>query len=72
VAIGIIVAFLALRLERTKLFDLAPRYEPLYAFSVGLLVLALAYVTHANFFLAAFSAGITTATVSPGPTRRST
>lgn len=65
VAIGVAVPFLALRLERTRLFDLAPRYEPLYAFAVGLLVLALAYVTHANLFLAAFSAGITTATVSP-------
>ena len=65
VALGVVVPFVALRLERTRLFDLAPRYEPLYAFSVGLLVLALAYATHANLFLAAFSAGITSASVSP-------
>lgn len=65
VAIGVLVTWVALRLERTRLFDLAESYEPLYAFAVGLVVLALAYVTHANLFLAAFSAGITTATVSP-------
>ncbi len=65
VVIGVVVPWIALRLERTRLFDLAESYEPLYAFSVGLLVLALAYITHANLFLAAFSAGITVVSVSP-------
>lgn len=65
VAIGIGVPWIALRLERTRLFDLSAAYEPLYAVSVGLLVLALSYVAHANLFLAAFSAGVTTVTVSP-------
>jgi len=65
VVIGVVVPWIALRLERTRLFDLAENYEPLYAFSVGLLVLALGYVTHANLFLAAFSAGITVVSVSP-------
>jgi sodium/hydrogen antiporter len=65
VVIGVVVPWIALRLERTRLFDLAERYEPLYAFSVGLFVLALSYVTHANLFLAAFSAGITVVSVSP-------
>jgi NhaP-type Na+/H+ or K+/H+ antiporter len=65
VIIGVVVPWIALRLERTRLFDLAESYEPLYAFSVGLLVLALGYVTHANLFLAAFSAGITVVSVSP-------
>ena len=65
VVIGVVVPWIALRLERTRLFDLAKRYEPLYVFSVGLLVLALAYITHANLFLAAFSAGITVVSVSP-------
>jgi len=46
-------------------FDLADSCEPLYAFAVGLLVLALASDAHANLFLAAFSAGVTTVTVSP-------
>lgn len=65
VAIGVVVPYVTLRLERTRLFDLAESYEPLYAFAVGLLVLALASVTHANLFLAAFSAGVATVTVSP-------
>jgi NhaP-type Na+/H+ or K+/H+ antiporter len=65
IALGVVVPWAALRLERTRLFDLAKSYEPLYAFAVGLVVLALAYVTHANLFLAAFSAGIVTVTVSP-------
>ncbi len=65
VAIGVVVPYAALRLERTRFFDLAESYEPLYAFAVGLLVLALASVTHANLFLAAFSAGVTTVSVSP-------
>ncbi len=65
VVIGVVVPWIALRLERTRLFDLAESYEPLYAFSVGLLVLALAYITRANLFLAAFSAGITVVSVSP-------
>jgi NhaP-type Na+/H+ or K+/H+ antiporter len=65
IAIGVIVPWIALRLERTRLFDLAKSYEPLYAFAVGLVVLSVAYATHANLFLAAFSAGIVTVTVSP-------
>ena len=65
VIIGVAVPWIALRLERRRLFDLTESYEPLYAFSVGLLVLALGYVTHANLFLAAFSAGITVVSVSP-------
>lgn len=65
VVIGVVVPWIALHLEHTRFFDLAASYEPLYAFAVGILVLALASVTHANLFLAAFSAGITTVTVSP-------
>jgi sodium/hydrogen antiporter len=65
IALGVIVPYFALRLERTRLFDLSPQYEPLYALSVGLLVLALGYATHANLFLAAFTAGITVVSVSP-------
>ncbi len=59
-ALGVAVPWVALRLERIRPFDLAKSYEPLYAFAVGLVVLALAYATHANLFLAAFSAGIVT------------
>ncbi len=38
------------------------RYQPLNALAIGLLVLGLAEVTHANLFLAAFAAGVTVAT----------
>ena len=54
IVIGVIVPWAALYLERTRLFDLAKIYEPLYALAVGLVVLALAYAPHANLFLAAF------------------
>ena len=37
----------------------------LHVFAIGLLVLALASLTNANLFLAAFSAGITVATIGP-------
>ena len=39
--------------------------SPLNAFAIGLLVLAVSSLTHANEFLAAFAAGITVATVGP-------
>ena len=55
----------AIRLERLRLFEAATAYEPLNAFAIGLFVFALASLTHANAFLAAFSAGITIATMSP-------
>jgi sodium/hydrogen antiporter len=62
-AIGILVPWLAIRLERTRLFAVSPEYLPLNAFAIGLLVLALGKATHGNLFLAAFAAGITVATV---------
>ncbi len=65
VAIGIGVPAIAIRLERTRLFSASVSYEPLNAFAIGLIVLALASLTHANVFLAAFAAGITVATMSP-------
>ncbi|MGE5756653.1 MAG: cation:proton antiporter, partial [Planctomycetaceae bacterium] len=40
-------------------------YRPLNAFAIGLLVLTISSMAHANEFLAAFAAGITVATVGP-------
>jgi NhaP-type Na+/H+ or K+/H+ antiporter len=60
--IGVIVPWLALRLEKLRFFSASTQYEPLNAVAIGLLVLALATVTHGNLFLAAFAAGITVAT----------
>jgi NhaP-type Na+/H+ or K+/H+ antiporter len=65
VVIGVAVPWLALRLEKTRLFAASTQYEPLNAVAIGLLVLALGQVTHGNLFLAAFAAGVTVATVGP-------
>lgn len=65
VAIGVAVPWAAIRLERTRLFAAAETYQPLGVFAIGLLVLALCLGTHANLFLAAFTAGVTVATAAP-------
>ncbi|MFG2103849.1 cation:proton antiporter [Micromonospora echinaurantiaca] len=62
VVIGVAVPWLALRLERLPFFSTSTQYEPLNAVAIGLLVLALGQVTHANLYLAAFAAGVTVAT----------
>lgn len=63
--IGVAVPWLALRLEKLRLFSASTQYEPLNAVAIGLLVLALGQVTHGNLFLAAFAAGVTVATFGP-------
>ena len=65
IAIGVTVPLAALRLESTRFFAASGTYEPLLAFSIGLVVLALGLATHANLFLAAFAAGVTVTSVSP-------
>ena len=65
VVLGVLVPWAAIRLERTRFFSAHTTYAPLNAFAIGLLVLALSSITHANEFLAAFAAGITVATVGP-------
>ncbi|GAC1327522.1 MAG: cation:proton antiporter [Mycobacteriales bacterium] len=65
IALGVVVPVVLLRLERTRFFGAAGRYQPLNAFAIGLLVLALCLATKANPYLAAFAAGSTVATVSP-------
>ena len=65
VGIGIVVPWAAIALERTSLFAAAGTYQPLGVFAIGLLVLGLSLLTHANLFLAAFAAGITVATIAP-------
>jgi len=63
IAIGVVVPWAAIRLERTRFFAVSPEYLPLNAVAIGLLVLALGKASHGNLFLAAFAAGITVATV---------
>jgi sodium/hydrogen antiporter len=62
IAIGLVVPYLAILLERTRLFAASAAYEPLNAVAIGLLVLAIAEVSHGNLFLAAFTAGVVVAT----------
>ncbi len=62
VALGVAVPWLVIRLEESRFFAAADNYGSLIAFTIGLLVLALADLTHANKFLAAFTAGMMTET----------
>lgn len=62
VVIGIVLPWVASRLECSRLFGIAKPYEPLFAVAVGLLVLATASLTQGNLYLAAFAAGVTIAT----------
>jgi NhaP-type Na+/H+ or K+/H+ antiporter len=65
VALGVAIPLAAIALERVGPFSAASGYQPLYAFSIGLLVLATCKITGANLFLAAFAGGITVASVGP-------
>jgi NhaP-type Na+/H+ or K+/H+ antiporter len=64
VAIGIFIPWAIIRLEGSQLFSAEQLYEPLAVFTIGLLILAVASLTHANEFLAAFAAGITVTATS--------
>ena len=63
--LGVAVPWVAIRLERSRFFDAVHVYKPLNGVAIGLLVFAIASVTHANLYLAAFAAGITIATMGP-------
>jgi NhaP-type Na+/H+ or K+/H+ antiporter len=65
VALGIVVPLAAIWLARLPFFGATERYQTLGGIAIGLLVLSLADVVHANPYLAAFAAGVTLASVSP-------
>lgn len=65
VLIGIGVPGAAVLLLRSRYTSSTPLYASLGGLSIGLMVLGLSELTHANLFLAAFTAGITLATVAP-------
>lgn len=65
IAIGVAVPWLVVRLLRFRYLSAAGTYEKLNGFAIGLVVFAVAETVHANLFLAAFTAGITVATVGP-------
>jgi NhaP-type Na+/H+ or K+/H+ antiporter len=65
VALGVVIPWLGIRLESSRFFGAAGALQPLNAFALGLLVLAVAWPTGANIFLAAFAAGVMVARLSP-------
>jgi len=65
VLLGIVVPAVAVLLIRSRFTSSTPLYASLGGLSIGLMVLGIASVTHANLFLAAFTAGITIATLAP-------
>lgn len=65
VGLGVTVPLVAVALLRSRFTAATSTYEALSPVAVGLIVLSLAELTHANLFLAAFSAGITIATLAP-------
>ncbi len=65
VVLGIVVPLVAVALLRSRFTETTSAYEALTLVSIGLIVLSVAELTHANLFLAAFAAGITVATVAP-------
>lgn len=64
VAIGVVIPWMGIVLERSQFFGAVGIFEPLNAFAIGLLVLSVSYITGGNIFLAAFAAGASIATFS--------
>jgi sodium/hydrogen antiporter len=66
-ALGVGVPWTALYIGRRQISPAITRlYEPFDAFAIELFVFALARLVHANEFIAAFTAGVTIATVASG------
>ena len=65
VGLGVVIPWIGIRLEASRFFGAAGALQPLNAFALGLLVLAISWPTGANIFLAAFAAGVTVARLSP-------
>jgi NhaP-type Na+/H+ or K+/H+ antiporter len=65
VAVGIVVPLVTTWLVRQRVFSRTPLYASLTPVAVGLIVLGVCTVTHANLYLAAYAAGITIATAAP-------
>lgn len=59
---GVVVAWIVLRLVQSRWFSAVGVYEPLVGVSIGLLVLGVGMVTGIKEFLGAFAAAVTVAT----------
>lgn len=64
IAFGVFIPWIIIALQGSSFFNATGLFQPLNAFAIGVLVLAVCYRFQANVFLGAFAAGITVATVS--------
>ncbi|MGI9087424.1 MAG: cation:proton antiporter [Chthoniobacterales bacterium] len=64
IVLGIVIPWIGARIETSRFFSVGEEYQPLYAFAIALLIYSIAALTHVNVYLAAFAAGVTTASVS--------
>ncbi|MQY12111.1 K(+)/H(+) antiporter NhaP2 [Streptomyces sp. RB5] len=64
-AFGIVLPLVVNWLIRFRLLGAEPKLQPLLPLAVGVILYAACHLTHANPYLAAFSAGAVIATVSP-------
>ncbi|UUN25650.1 sodium:proton antiporter [Streptomyces sp. FIT100] len=64
-ALGIMLPLFVTRLVRFRLLGAEPKLQPLLPLAIGVILYGLCHLTHANPYLAAFSAGAVLATVSP-------
>ncbi|MFB7224832.1 cation:proton antiporter [Streptomyces sp. NPDC056227] len=63
-ALGIILPLLVIGLVRFRLLGAEPKLQPLLSLAIGITVYGLCHLTHANPYLAAFSAGAVLTAVS--------
>ncbi|WP_433549004.1 cation:proton antiporter [Streptomyces sp. CA-294286] len=62
---GVVLPLLVSLLVRLPLLGAEPKLQPLLPLAIGVILYGLCHLTHANPYLAAFSAGAVLATVSP-------
>ncbi|MCM2578445.1 cation:proton antiporter [Streptomyces meridianus] len=64
-ALGAVLPYVVNRLVRLPLLGAEPKLQPLLPLATGVILYAVCHLTHANPYLAAFSAGAVLASVSP-------
>ncbi|MGW3248423.1 cation:proton antiporter [Streptomyces sp. NPDC001070] len=64
-ALGVVLPLVVAWLVRFRLLGAEPKLQPLLPLAVGVILYAACHLTHANPYLAAFSAGAVLASVSP-------
>jgi NhaP-type Na+/H+ or K+/H+ antiporter len=64
-ALGVAIPWVAIKIEELPFFGAAGVYERLHPFAIGLILYGTCSVLNANLFLAAFTAGLTIATIRP-------